>query len=334
MMQTQTGVNQSVLDPNVRASAMMSDDLAELASRLGVKTLAEMRVFPKYFEIETTNFCQARCEMCTINDWERKSRLMGDDTFEKVAQELSKYSAWIEKVALFRDGEPLLDKKIHLRVKRIKEAGIKKVSFSTNAGLMTEEKARAVLTAGIDEIMFSIDGFTKEVYEKIRVGLNFEEVTDNVRRFIQIRNEMGAHTRICIRMVLQEGNEHEHQQWVDYWLSQVKSTDSVYAKGLHSWGNQLDGYENRQDVMNYRQPCISPFSTMVVHSDGEVGLCGVDYNAKLSMGNVKEQTLEQIWRSDKFEDVRKKHESGQRNDIKFCIGCKIWDLSNKFIATV
>ena len=27
--------------------------------------------FPKYIEIETVNACNARCPMCTINDWER-----------------------------------------------------------------------------------------------------------------------------------------------------------------------------------------------------------------------------------------------------------------------
>ena len=28
--------------------------------------------FPKYIEIETVNACNARCPMCTINDWEKK----------------------------------------------------------------------------------------------------------------------------------------------------------------------------------------------------------------------------------------------------------------------
>ena len=30
--------------------------------------------YPKYVEIETVNACNARCPMCTINDWERTIR--------------------------------------------------------------------------------------------------------------------------------------------------------------------------------------------------------------------------------------------------------------------
>ena len=37
--------------------------------------------FPRFFEIETVNACNARCPMCTIDDWQRKTPTMKDSLF-------------------------------------------------------------------------------------------------------------------------------------------------------------------------------------------------------------------------------------------------------------
>ena len=44
--------------------------------------------FPKYIEIETVNACNARCPMCTINDWERNYPVMKDDVWKKVSDDI------------------------------------------------------------------------------------------------------------------------------------------------------------------------------------------------------------------------------------------------------
>ena len=44
--------------------------------------------YPKYVEIETVNACNARCPMCTINDWERNYPVMKDDVFDKISDDI------------------------------------------------------------------------------------------------------------------------------------------------------------------------------------------------------------------------------------------------------
>ena len=44
--------------------------------------------FPKYIEIETVNACNARCPMCTINDWERNYPIMKDDVWNKISDDI------------------------------------------------------------------------------------------------------------------------------------------------------------------------------------------------------------------------------------------------------
>ena len=53
--------------------------------------------FPKYVEIGTVNACNARCPMCTINDWERNYPVMKDDVFNKISDELIENKKYLKK---------------------------------------------------------------------------------------------------------------------------------------------------------------------------------------------------------------------------------------------
>ena len=96
--------------------------------------------FPKYIEIETVNACNARCPMCTINDLERNYPVMKDDVFNKISDEIIDNKEFIKRVSLYRDGEPLIDKKMPQRINKFFESGIKNTSIATNVSLLNEKK--------------------------------------------------------------------------------------------------------------------------------------------------------------------------------------------------
>jgi MoaA/NifB/PqqE/SkfB family radical SAM enzyme len=165
--------------------------------------------FPRYFEIETVNACNARCPMCTIDDWDRRDGLMSDETFAKIADEIGRHAGEVYRVALYRDGEPLIDKKLPKRVAAMKERGVKRVGISTNVELLTPAKSEALLAAGLDEILMSIDSLKPDVYESIRVGCHYETVMANCQKFIELRNQMGSKCQVWVRMIRQEKNKDE-----------------------------------------------------------------------------------------------------------------------------
>ncbi|KKL66989.1 hypothetical protein LCGC14_2139440, partial [marine sediment metagenome] len=161
-------------------------------------------------------------------------------------------------------------------------------------------------------------------------GLNYDSVLENCLRFIDLRNERGEKPVIQIRMILQEKNYHERDIWKEYWLSQVSKQDVVSSRYMHSWGNGLKSYESHEDDSQYDgKPCISPWSTVVIHADGKVPLCGMDFNSKLQMGDLETSTIKEIWNNEQFRRVREIHAVGDRNDIDLCIGCNVWGLKVK-----
>lgn len=304
--------------------------LKEIQEQLQIQQLSDAFVFPRYFEIETVRACNADCEMCTVREWKNKNQRMSDVLFAKIAEELPKHAAWIRVICLSRNGEPLLDKRLPERIKLLKSIGIRSTSFSTNASLLDEKRSRALLEAGLDDIRFSIDGATKETFEKIRRGLSFEKIRDNCLRFIELRNATRAPTRIQVRMAVSASNQHEVDAWRTFWRARLSENDVVYSKPIHTWGNQLQGIEAANEIAKYAAvPCISPWSTMIIHYDGSVPLCGCDYNNQYHFGNVTERSIAEIWQSQGFAEVRQKHAGGERNDIALCRGCNIWDSKIK-----
>lgn len=314
-------------------SDTLGEELNFLAQRLDLEKISKATFFPKYFEIETIRNCNAKCQMCPV--WEKggKDKKMDDELFYKLTEEISYYQNWVKTVCLSRNGEPLLDKNLTGKIKRLKNYGIRHVTFSTNASLLTQKKAASLLKSGLDDIMFSIDGSTKETFEYIRRGLNFEQVVDNCLRFISMRNEIGDKPSIRVRMVLQDANKHEEREFKKFWLAKLSENDIVYSKQMNSWGNQLSSYGTSiNKTEGYSKiPCISPWSSMIIHYDGKVPLCGVDFENKFIMGDTNNSKIREIWQSEKFDKVRQKHASGKRNDIELCKGCNIWDLEEKKI---
>ncbi len=301
----------------------------ELAKRIFLDNLDECLYFPKYFEIETINACNAKCIMCSINDWKKKKTVMNDELFEKFVREVSDYSDWIETICLNRDGEPTLDKQLAKRVKMLKNEGIKKVTLTTNAQLLSSELASELIDNGLDDIMISIDGIKKETYEKIRVGLDYETVLNNTLQLIKIRNDKNSDMTIRIRLVIIDENRDEVDEWLEYWGGIVGPKDRAYAMPAHTWGSQimLNGMENQKAIDS--NPCVFVFSSVAMHADGQIGLCNVDYDIKYHMGDFTKQSIKEIWNAKEFSKIRELHAMGRKGEIQLCKGCNLWDRKYK-----
>lgn len=281
--------------------------------------------FPRYFEIETVNACNARCPMCTIADWERSAPTMKAPLFDKLAAEIIENQKYVKRVSLYRDGEPLLDKRLPDRISHLKTGGLDEVAISTNVSLLNKDRGKDILEAGIDTVILSIDSLKKDVFESIRAGLVLEEVLDNAQNFIHLRNKIRPQTVIWVRMIRQESNQDEWPEYEAYWKAKLASNDRVNYHNIHNWGSQLDGFKAIETSTEPKLPCVALWSLMPIFANGDVPLCNVDYNNKFSNGNVQESSIAELWQSKVMSQRRALHMSGNKSDISICDGCNVWD---------
>ena len=283
--------------------------------------------FPSYVEVETVNACNARCPMCTIADWERGHTPMTDELYDKIAAELIEHAGDLNRVSLYRDGEPLIDKKLPARVAVLKDGGVKNVSISTNVSLLTQSKAEDLLHAGLDTIIMSIDSMDKQIFESIRVRLVFEEVLENCLRFIELRNKIRPETRIWVRMIRQESNRDEWPSYQKYWSERLSANDRVYFHNIFNWGGQLKDFQPIATSFEPNLPCVALWSLLVIFCNGDVPLCNVDFNNKFPTGSVVSNTIEELWRGKVMNQRRDLHLAGRKGEINICENCNVWDES-------
>ena len=152
-----------------------------IADRLGFSDFDDCLSFPKFIEVETIRACNARCTFCSVynGSFEAKPKKMEDSLLEKIIDELKRPGATTSTVCACRDGEPLLDRRVAGFIKGLKGSGIPTVTLVTNAELLNEKKSKELLSSGLDELMISIDGYSEEVYSKLRIGLDFDTVFRN-----------------------------------------------------------------------------------------------------------------------------------------------------------
>jgi MoaA/NifB/PqqE/SkfB family radical SAM enzyme len=101
--------------------------------------------------------------------------------------------------------EPLLDPFIIERVSYAHQKNIfVNLGFSTNGSLLTSEMYRKLAKAGLKSITVSVDGFNKKSYEKIRVGIQYERIEQNILETLNVHKEMGAPISININSFTRE----------------------------------------------------------------------------------------------------------------------------------
>jgi MoaA/NifB/PqqE/SkfB family radical SAM enzyme len=258
-------------------------------NRLGKK-------YPLGVDIGTTNLCNSECIMCPHSKL-KKMGTMNMELYRKIIDNCYKLKIKIITLSFF--GEPFLDKTLVEKIKYAKEKGMT-VGFYSNASLMTGELARKIIEAGLDNITISFDGYSKETYEKIRKKLNFDVTKRNILNLIETRKKMKKRNpKINLVLVELEENKREIKQFYREWKNKV---DGINIINMRNWANDIKK-EGTKESFHFnkkikRRPCALIWLKMVVDWNGDVVLCCDDWNHSTVLGNLKKQTIEEIWRGE------------------------------------
>jgi sulfatase maturation enzyme AslB (radical SAM superfamily) len=263
---------------------------------------------PDIVQIESTNLCNAKCVFCPRDEMERRQGVMSVDLFKKVVDECAELG--ITHVRVHNYGEPFLDKKLVEKVRYAKERGIAEVGMISNGSLITETIARQMIEAGLDAINISVDAGGKETFERTRVHLKYDTVIGNIRTLARLRKEFGkARPRLILSFVRQD-NSAEEQAFIDEWK---QIADKIHITELHNWAGTLNTRSNVQ------YPCYRMWLTFTVLWDGRVSLCCADFDGRQILGDLRTQTIAEVWNSPPYRAARRLHlESGGPEICQSC----------------
>jgi len=245
----------------------------------------------------------------------RKKGFMDFGLFTRIVEE-NKSILREKPVDLDNAGEPLLHPRISDMVRLLHEEGIASY-FSTNATLLTKSIARKLIESGLDGIIFSFDGVTKNTYEKIRVGASFDAVLRNIVNFLELKRKLKADNPVTtMQILLMKETKHEVLNFIKF--ATKLGVDQIVIKRTHAWGHEVESW--KKVIL---KPCKAPWSSVVILWDGTVSLCCRDYNAEFPLGNLNSQSLKEIWNGARMQYVRKLMARGMRYKIPPCTYCEV-----------
>ncbi len=274
--------------------------------------------------IETASKCNLKCKMCSHPGNKRKLHFMEMDEFKKI---INKFLKTKIRRLLFNMGEPLMNKNLFEMIKYSKEKGFF-VYISSNGQMLNEEIIKKVLSTGVDAIKISIEGYTKEVYENIRIGGDFDTLFRNVVRLNELKNRYQSSLYLWISTIIMKGNE-DLVEFIKFWgpyCDDIELTVLTDHIGLVKSNREI----SLSDKWTHRKNCpqIKPYKEINILSNGDMVICCVDFHARCKFGNLLNQDLEDIWSTEKMRTVRSKAYSGEIPSIDPCSDCHISDNSD------
>jgi len=154
--------------------------------------------------VEPTSRCNLNCQTCIRNAWDESQGNMAGGTFDLLIKNLAALP-FRPDVFFGGFGEPLLLPNIAEMIARAKKvAG--KVELITNGILLTEQRSRELIEAGLNTLWVSVDGVTPESYADIRIGAELPMVLENIQRMAILRHETSHGPEIGISFVAMRKN--------------------------------------------------------------------------------------------------------------------------------
>ncbi|MFC1807256.1 radical SAM/SPASM domain-containing protein [Candidatus Omnitrophota bacterium] len=287
---------------------------------------------PFLLRIEPTNACNLSCVFCPTGDkkllrkFRRPLGVMNYELYKKIIDDLKDFDVKIKKLFFYKDGEPLLNPKL---VDMILYANHNDVAeemwITTNGTLLNPRINRALVKAGLKVIKISIYGISSEQYYKIcHNEINYKRLIDNIRDLYENRGSCHIHVKL-VRGKLLPGEKNKFVR--DF--GEISS--SLGIENLMGWSmsNIKDFTMGTNPVTTTdglplvpKEICPYPFYSLAVNFNGTVSVCCADWSHKTIVGDLRKESLREVWTGKQLYDFCIMHLRKERHRNCACGNCQ------------
>lgn len=286
--------------------------------------------------IQTQSFCNSRCSICPYPTVSKKlpQGKMEWSLFQKIIDEAAA-EPLLSTIVFELHNEPLLDEKIFDCVKYIKaKAPNKRVAVVTNGELLDRFSPEDIAQSKLDTLNISLNAHSREMYEIINTGLDYDKVMANISRMLS-NPVMRQKTQLSF--VVTDINEQEVYEAVAYWKRQGVRTkvsgvtnragslfqfESIRLKSDRYIGSgPAASWKRLMNSIRHFLGCHVPFYEMNVLFNGDALICSEDWHRTTVTGNFKIQSLREIWNSGKANENRRLLLKKKFDEMASCKDC-------------
>jgi radical SAM protein with 4Fe4S-binding SPASM domain len=296
--------------------------------------LPKRSAYPIGLSVEPIPLCNLHCPECPTG-MHQLDRTGGKIDFELFKKTIDELAPFLFQLNLYFQGEPFLNDEIYkLMDYAASEKNIYTVT-STNGHFLSPENCEKIVESGLDKIIISLDGATQDVYERYRIGGNYEKVISGIKTLVEVRSKLKSKKPlIAIQFIVFKFNE--HQIGTIKALSKELKVDKLELKSAQVYDFETDDYyiptlrhharykKNNQGIYQIKNKlknkCLRLFESSVITSAGDVLPCCFDKNAEHTYGNITVNSFKTTQNSTKAKNFRA-HVLKNRKEIEICKNC-------------
>lgn len=287
--------------------------------------------------IDVANICNANCGFCSIKHNKRPKRIMSNELFSIIIEQYAELGGGMLSLTPI-NGDPLVDKDLIAKIQFARQfPQIGQIAFNTNLIALEKHDVSKLLQSGIDTISISTCICDREMYERVYGVDRYDIVMKNIETLLAA-NAKNMHK---VNIVVSLRGEKPYSRVFasdDYKLvARLLGKPPVVLREYRSWNGLVrerdlpSGHKFRASLRDRTEPCNQFYDGLIMYENGDAGICQcVDVNALLTVGNVKKQTLAEIWRGD---DLNKMRADWSRKTPGICRECDWYAPVSQLLAS-
>jgi MoaA/NifB/PqqE/SkfB family radical SAM enzyme len=286
---------------------------------------------PMILFVDPASTCNFKCTFCPTGDRKliketgRWQGQMDFSLYKKIIDDLREFDKPLKVLRLYKEGEPFLNNRLADMIRYARESGVVKyIDTTTNGYLLEPERVKPMLDAGLDRINISVDGMSDEQFlEFTRVKVDFDKYVENIRKLYEIKGDC----EVCVKITGDFLSEEDKARFYDTFGNYA---DRIFIENVAPCWPEYDVAEILNvDITKgiYDQPigdvdiCPYIFYSISINSDGSASLCFLDWARKLLIGDLRKESLKEIWEGEKLFQHQIAHLRGKRKDNAVCGQC-------------
>ena len=278
--------------------------------------------FPRIIEFQTSSYCNGNCIVCPYSSMDIKPVKMNDDTLKNLLKEIVSNKDKIERVIPYLNNEPSFDKRM-INILRYLKNNQLLIELSTNMSMWTKEELDIIIDEKlVDDFRISFFADNRELYHIMMPGLNFDSNVERINYFLN-KNKNIIDTEIVAIML-----PHLNVKKIRDGLKELFNNPQIHLFGFLDRCGKVKGFKNDLEI-NEDSKLIGcslkrPFERCCIYADGNVVLCSQDWAKKVVIGNINDNSISEIWNSERAIKIRK-IVSGEISCEKdfLCNSCKL-----------
>lgn len=245
-----------------------------------------MKRFYKIY-LEIGNICNLHCRFCPGT--KRKPKVMTEEEF---AYLLPKLRPWTDYLYFHLMGEPLAHPKLERFLQLAGESGFK-VILTTNGTLLNRQQDVLLKAPGLHKVNISLHAF-----EANDLAISFRDYLTQCFSF----GQAAEGKKLVVYRLWNQGGENEqneeilkalHGAFPGEWKEEPRGT-RIGQKVYLEYGDKFDWPDLSAEDGGEQVFCYGLWDQIGVLCDGTVVPCCLDHEGNLALGNLFEQSLEDI----------------------------------------